>query len=216
MDRTRTSLLQRGRLRTSTGELSLHLDPIADGRIWLNLGSRLSGDLRNRSHPRAIRLCSGIRPHGQDGHHTQGKMRRQWTSTPSSRSVAGRSLPKSIPPHSTKSRRGHSESSLAEISASFRKTGQRRDQPQPGGVQCNAVSVTTDKPVPLESFFRRTNAIGVGSITPYNVNGAGQRVCAGCLTLLRARGRLLSLFTYAAIQRRGNGHVGENNLRAVG
>ena len=66
----------------------------------------------------------------------------------------------------------------------------------------NAVSVTIDKPVPLGIFFVRTNAIGVGSITPYNVNGVTTRM-AGCLTLLRARGRLLSLFTYAAYKDEG-------------
>jgi hypothetical protein len=65
-----------------------------------------------------------------------------------------------------------------------------------------SVSVTIDKPVPLGIFFVRTNAIGVGSITPYNVNGVTTRM-AGCLILLRARGRLLSLFTYAAYKDEG-------------
>jgi len=61
----------------------------------------------------------------------------------------------------------------------------------------NSASVTIDKPVPLGIFFETANAIGVGSITPYNVNGVTTRM-AGCFTMLRVRGRILSLFTYSA------------------
>ena len=60
----------------------------------------------------------------------------------------------------------------------------------------NSTSVTIDKPVPLGIFFVTTNAIGVGSITPYKVNGVTTRK-VGCLTLLRVRGHVLSLFTYS-------------------
>lgn len=58
-------------------------------------------------------------------------------------------------------------------------------------------SVTIDKPVTLGIFFAMPNAIGVGSITPYNVNGVTTRM-AGCFAVLRVRGRILSVFTYAA------------------
>lgn len=63
-------------------------------------------------------------------------------------------------------------------------------------------SVKIDKPVPLGIFFAKTNAIGVGSITPYNVNGVTTRM-AGCLTLLRVRGRILSVFTYVTYKDEG-------------
>jgi hypothetical protein len=68
--------------------------------------------------------------------------------------------------------------------------------------QGNSVSVTIDKPVPLGIFFVMKNAIGVGSITPYNVNGVTTRN-VGCLALLRVRGRVLSVFTYAAYKDEG-------------
>jgi hypothetical protein len=63
-------------------------------------------------------------------------------------------------------------------------------------------SVKIDKPVPLGIFFAKSNAIGVGSITPYNVSGVTTRM-AGCLTLLRVRGRILSVFTYVAYKDEG-------------
>jgi hypothetical protein len=66
----------------------------------------------------------------------------------------------------------------------------------------NSVNVKIDKPVPLGIFFSMTNAIGVGSITPYNVNGVTTRM-AGCLALLRVRGRVLSVFTYAPFKDQG-------------
>jgi hypothetical protein len=66
----------------------------------------------------------------------------------------------------------------------------------------NSASVTIDKPVPLGIFFAMTNTIGVGSITPYKVNGVTTRM-AGCLTLIRVRNRILSVFTYAAYKDEG-------------
>jgi hypothetical protein len=66
----------------------------------------------------------------------------------------------------------------------------------------SSASVTIDKPVPLGIFFVMTNAIGVGSITPYNVNGVTTRR-VGCLAVLRVRGRALSVFTYAAYKDEG-------------
>jgi hypothetical protein len=63
----------------------------------------------------------------------------------------------------------------------------------------NSVNVKIDKPVPLGIFFAMTNAIGVG---PYNVNGVTTRM-AGCLALLRVRGRVLSVFTYAPYKDQG-------------
>jgi hypothetical protein len=65
-----------------------------------------------------------------------------------------------------------------------------------------SVSVTIDKPVPLGVFFSMTNAIGVGSITPYNVNGVTTRR-VGCLAFVRVRGRVLSVLTYAAYKDEG-------------
>jgi hypothetical protein len=65
-----------------------------------------------------------------------------------------------------------------------------------------SANMTIDKPVPLGVFFNMTNAIGVGSITPYKVNGVTTRL-AGCLTLLRVRDRILSVFTYAAYKDEG-------------
>jgi hypothetical protein len=67
----------------------------------------------------------------------------------------------------------------------------------------SSVSVTIDKPVPLGIFFVMTNAIGVGSITPYNVNGVTTRK-VGCLAILRVRGRALSVFTYADYKDEGS------------
>jgi len=49
-----------------------------------------------------------------------------------------------------------------------------------------SVSVTIDKPVPLGIFFVMTNAIGVGSIQPYNVNGVTTRT--EVYQVLEARG----------------------------
>lgn len=66
----------------------------------------------------------------------------------------------------------------------------------------NSANVKIDKPVPLGIFFSKTNAIGVGSITPYVVNGVTTNM-AGCLALLRVRGRILSVFTYAAYKDEG-------------
>jgi hypothetical protein len=66
----------------------------------------------------------------------------------------------------------------------------------------NSVNLKIDKPVPLGVFFAMTNAIGVGSITLYNVNGVTTRM-AGCLALLRVRGRVLSVFTYAPYKDQG-------------
>jgi len=68
--------------------------------------------------------------------------------------------------------------------------------------QGKSVSVTIDKPVPLGIFFVKKDAIGGGSITPYNVNGVTTRM-AGCLTVLRVRGRILSLFSYALYKDEG-------------
>jgi hypothetical protein len=65
-----------------------------------------------------------------------------------------------------------------------------------------SASVTVDKPAPLGILFAMTNAIGVGSITPYNLNGVTTRR-VGCLTMLRVRGRVLSIFTYAAYKDEG-------------
>jgi hypothetical protein len=65
-----------------------------------------------------------------------------------------------------------------------------------------SVSVTIDKPVPLGVFFSMTNAIGVGSIAPYNVNGVTTRR-VGCMAFVRVRGRVLSVFTYAAYKDEG-------------
>ena len=56
--------------------------------------------------------------------------------------------------------------------------------------------------MPLGVFFSMTNAIGVGSITPYNVNGVTTRRVA-CLAFVRVRGRVLSVFTYAAYKDEG-------------
>jgi len=65
-----------------------------------------------------------------------------------------------------------------------------------------SVSVTIDKPVPLGVFFSMTSAIGVGSITPYNVNGVTTRR-VGCLAFVLVRGRVLSVLTYAAYKDEG-------------
>ena len=65
-----------------------------------------------------------------------------------------------------------------------------------------SASVTIDKPVPLGVFFSMTNAIGVGSITPYNVNGVTTRR-VGCLAFVRVRGRVLSVLTYAVYKDEG-------------
>ena len=66
----------------------------------------------------------------------------------------------------------------------------------------SSASVTMDKPVSLGIIFKMTNAIGDGSITPYNRNGVTTRI-ASCLAFLRVRGRFLSLFTYATYKDEG-------------
>ena len=66
----------------------------------------------------------------------------------------------------------------------------------------SSTTVTIDKPVPLGTFFSMTDAIGVGSITPYTVNGATTRR-ASCLTFLHVRGRVLSVFLYAVYKDEG-------------
>jgi hypothetical protein len=62
--------------------------------------------------------------------------------------------------------------------------------------------VTLDKPVPLGILFAMTNAIGVGSITSSNKDGVTMRVVS-CLALLRVRGRVLTLITYATYKDEG-------------
>lgn len=66
----------------------------------------------------------------------------------------------------------------------------------------SSATVTLDKPVPLGTFFTMTNAIGVGSITPYTINGVPSRR-ASCLAFLRVRGRILSMFMYATYKDEG-------------
>lgn len=66
----------------------------------------------------------------------------------------------------------------------------------------NSTSVTIDKPIQLGTFFSKTDAVGFGMITPYNVNGTITRM-AGCLAEVRVRGRVLSVFTYAAYKDEG-------------
>jgi hypothetical protein len=66
----------------------------------------------------------------------------------------------------------------------------------------SSASVTIDKPVSLGTFFSMTNAIGVGSITSYNLNGVTTRR-ASCLAFLHVRGRILSLFMYAIYKDEG-------------
>jgi hypothetical protein len=63
-------------------------------------------------------------------------------------------------------------------------------------------NVTLDKPVPLGILFAMTNAIGVGSITSSNKDGVTMRVVS-CLALLRVRGRVLTLITYATYKDEG-------------
>lgn len=65
-----------------------------------------------------------------------------------------------------------------------------------------SANVSIDKPVSLGVLFTMTNAIGVGSITPYSINGVALRR-ASCLALLRVRGRFVSVFMYATYKDEG-------------
>jgi len=71
----------------------------------------------------------------------------------------------------------------------------------------SATAVTLDKPVPLGTFFSKTDAVSFGMIVPLQVNGQVKKGLVAC-TLLRVHDRLLFLYTFAP-------YTGEDSVKGV-